>query len=146
MDGTRREVLLIERRTWIDEGGGYHQSVRVPAGPLRDARAPLTFIRGSGAAQFAGLGLSRGSPTYRVRLDLDAGDLSGRLLEGQHVPPDARGTIEVEIGLADDLIRRQRVEIASSADAPGSGLERVRTLYTVEYWAFGERPDIREPE
>ncbi|CAN5200486.1 hypothetical protein BH18CHL2_BH18CHL2_11890 [soil metagenome] len=143
--GAHREVVLIERRTWIDDGGGYHQSVRVPVGPLRDARAPLTFIRGSGAAQFAGLGLSRGSLTYRVRLDLAAGDLAGRLLDGQDVPPDACGTSEVEICLSDDLIRRQRVEIVSSADAFGSGLDRVRTVYTVEYWAFGERADIGEP-
>lgn len=144
--GLRRDLVIAGRRQWIDEGDGHHQTVAVPAGPLRDARAPLTFLRGGGAASFAGVGLSRGAPTYRIRLDLSAGDLAARLFEGQGVPPDARGVIEVEVGLLDDLIRRQTVEITTGAEASGSGIDRVRTVYAVEYWAHGEPQVVREPE
>ncbi len=144
--GLRRELVISGRRQWIDEGDGYHQTVAVPVGPLRDARAPLTFLRGGGAASFAGLGLARGNPTYRIRLDLSAGDLASRLFEGDAVPPDARGVIEVEIGLFDDLIRGQTVEITTGAYPFGSGLERVRTTYRVEYWDHGKRQEVREPE
>lgn len=142
----RRELVIVGGRQWVDDGAGYHQTVATPVGPLRDARAPLTFLRGSGSASFAGLGLARGSPTYRIRVDLSAGALAGRLFDGAAVPPDARGVIEVEVGLLDDLIRRQTVEITTGADASGSGLELVRTTYRVEYWAHGEPQQVREPE
>lgn len=92
----RRELVIVGRRQWVDEGAGYHQTVVVPVGPLRDARAPLTFLRGGGAASFAGLGLAPGAVTYRVRLDLSAGDLASRVIGGDSVRPDARGVIEVD--------------------------------------------------
>lgn len=142
----RRDLVIVGRRQWVDEGSGYHQTVVVPVGPLRDARAPLTFIRGGGSASFAGLGLTRGAVTYRVRLELSAGDLAARVFDGDFVPPDARGVIEVEIGLLDDLIRRQTVEITTGADSFSSGFDRVRTTYRVEYWDHGGRPEVREPE
>ena len=144
--GARRELIILARQQWVDEGAGYHQTVVVPVGPLRDARAPLSFIRGRGAASFAGLGLAGGTVTYRVRLELSAGDLAARVFDGDSVPPDARGVIEVEIGLLDDLIRRQTVEISTGADAFYSGLDRVRTSYRVEYWDHGRRQEVREPE
>jgi hypothetical protein len=50
------------------------------------------------------------------------------------------------VGLLDGLIRAQAVEITSSADAFGSGLDQIRTVYRVEYWAHGERQEVREPE
>lgn len=143
---TRRQLVIVGRRQWVDEGAGYHTTVVVPEGPLRDAKAPLRFIRGGGAAGFAGLGLSRGAPTYRVRLDLSAGDLAARVFGGDSVPPDARGVIEVEIGLFDELIHRQTVDITTGADAFSTGHERVRTLYTVEYWDHGRPQEVREPE
>ena len=144
--GARRELVIVGREQWVDDGAGYHTTVVVPEGPLRDAKAPLRFLRGGGAASFAGLGLSRGVPTYRVRLDLSAGDLARRVFDGDSVPPDARGVIEVEIGLFDDLIRGQAVEITTGADAFYTGHDRVRTTYTVEYWDHGRRQDVREPE
>jgi len=142
----RRDLVIVGGRQWVDDGAGHHQTVATPVGPLRDARAPLTFLRGSGRATLAGLGLARGVPTLRIRVDLSAGDLAGRLFEGVPVPPDARGIIEVEVGLLDGLVRGQTVEITNSADAFGSGLEQVRTVYRVEYWAHGERQEVREPE
>ena len=144
--GMRRELVIVGREQWVDDGGGYHTTVVVPEGPLRDAKAPLRFIRGGGAASFAGLGLSRGVPTYRLRLDLSAGDLAERVFDGDSVPPDARGVIEVEIGLLDDLIRRQTVAITSGADAFYTGHDQVRTTYTVEYWDHGRRQEVRGPE
>ena len=54
--------------------------------------------------------------------------------------------IEVEVGLFDDLSRRQIVPITTGADSFGTGLERVRTAYRVEYWAHGDRHGVREPE
>ena len=144
--GSRRELVIVGRQQWVDDGAGYHTTVVVPEGPLRDAKAPLRFIRGGGAASFAGFGLSGGSATYRVRLDLSAGDLAERVFGGDSVPPDARGVIEVEIGLADGLIRRQTVEIVTGADAFYSGHEQVRTTYRVAYWDHGRRQEVREPE
>ena len=144
--GVRRELVIVGREQWVDDGGGYHTTVVVPEGPLRDAKAPLRFIRGGGAASFAGLGLSRGAPTYRVRLDLSAGDLAQRVFDGDSVPPDARGVIEVEIGLLDDLIRRQTVAITTGADGFYTGHDQVRTTYAVEYWDHGQRQEVREPE
>lgn len=144
--GVRRELVLSGRRQWVDDGAGYRQTVALPVGPLRDARAPLTFIRGGGAASFAGLGFVRGSPTYRVRLELSAADLAERVLGGASVPAGARGTIEVELGLTDDHIRAQTVEIVTGADGFGTGLDRVRTTYRVEYWAHGEPQEVREPD
>lgn len=145
-EGGPAEIVIVGTRQWIDGGAGLHQTVATPAGPLRDARAPLTFLRGGGAASFAGPGLVRGSVTYRVRLELSAGDLAERMFEGVAVPPDARGTIEVELGLLEDRVWRQTVEITSSADGAGSGIDTVRTTYQVEYWAHGEPQEVREPE
>lgn len=142
----QRELVIVGGRQWVDDGAGYHQTVATPVGPLRDARAPLTFLRGSGSASFAGLGLARGSPTYRIRVDLSAGDLAGRLFDGAAVPADSRGVIEVEVGLLDGLIHAQAVEITSGAEIFGSGLEQVRTVYRVAYWAHGTRQEVREPE
>ncbi len=79
-------------------------------------------------------------------MDLSAGDLAGRLFEGAAVPSDSRGVIEVELGLQDGLIRVQTVEITSGAEVLGSGLEQVRTVYRVAYWAHGETQEVREPE
>ncbi len=142
----RRELVIVGDRQWVDDGTGYHRTVATPVGPLRDARAPLTFLRGSGRASFAGVGFARGLPTYRIRVDLSAGDLAGRLFEGAAVPSDSRGVIEVELGLQDGLIRVQTVEITSGAEVLGSGLEKVRTVYRVAYWAHGEAQEVREPE
>lgn len=144
--GETLRVVLIGRRTWLDDGGGYRQSIAIPVGPLRDARAPLTFVRGPGAPRFAGLGFSGGSLTVRILLELSAGDLASRRLPEEAVPPDATGVIEVEVGLLDDLIRRQRVEVTEPTEALGTGLTGVRTAYTVEYSRFGEAADIREPD
>ena len=144
--GARRELVIVGRQQWVDDGAGYHPTVVVPEGPLRDAKAPLRFIRGGGAASFAGLGFSGGSATYRVRVDLSAGDVAERVFGGDSVPPDARGVIEVEIGLADDLIRLQTVEITTGADAFYSGHGLVRTTYRVAYRDHGRRQEVREPE
>ena len=142
----RRELVIVGRQQWVDDGAGYHTTVVVPEGPLRDAKAPLRFLQGGGAASFAGIGVSRGVPTYRVRLDLSAGDLAQRVFDGDSVPPDARGVIEIDIGLFDDLIRGQAVEITTGADAFYTGHDRVRTTYRVEYWDHGVRQEVREPE
>lgn len=144
--GRRRDVLVIGQRTWIDDGGGYRQSIRLAVGPLRDARSALNFVRGSGAASFAGFGIVRGAATYRIRIDLDAGDLASRLLPGEAVPPDAKGIIEVDIGLLDGLVHRQSLDIVESADPFAAGLSAVRTTYAIEYWEHGRRLEIREPD
>lgn len=142
----RRDLIIVGGRQWVDDGAGHHQTIATPVGPLRDARAPLTFLRGSGRATLAGLGLARGAPTLRIRVDLSAGDLAARVFAGDSVPPDARGVIDVEVSLIDGLIRRQTVEITTGVDSFGTGLDRVRTVYVVEYWAHGEPQEVREPE
>ena len=69
----------------------------------------------------------------------------GRAAAGGPIVSEAR-MVEVELGLQDGLIRVQTVEITSGAEVFGSGLEQVRTVYRVEYWAHGETQEVREPE
>lgn len=139
------DVVVIGQRTWVDEGTGSHQSVRLALGPLRDATAALGVARGPGAPRFAGLGVLDGTLTYRLRIDLSAGDLAARTLD-QDVSADARGSIELELGLFDDLVRSQVVEITESGSDLGTGLAAVRTRYRVDYREHGRPVDIREPE
>lgn len=144
--GRLREVVIIGHRIWVDGGDGLRLSSRVQIGPLREAQAPLAFIRGPGRAEFAGIGLSRGVLTYRVRMDLDSTGLQARLRSDQPVDPDSRGVIEVEIGLFDGLIRRQSLEVLEPADPfSGTGVRTVRSSYTIEYWDHGRPLEVREP-
>jgi len=143
--GRHREIVVVGRRTWVDDGDGPRQSVRLALGPLRDATAPLGFVRGPGAPRFAGFGVLDGTPTYRVRIDLSAGDLAARTLD-QDVSADAHGSIELELGLFDDLVRSQVVEITESGGELGTGLAAVRTRYRIDYRAHGRPVDIREPD
>lgn len=140
------ELIVIGERTWTDEGAGWHQSVRLAVGPLRDALAPLRFVRGPGRVSFAGVGFRDGAPTYRARIDLDAGALSARLFEGQTVDPEAHGTIELELGLFDDLVREETVTIEEPGGDLGTGLTSLRTRYTVSFRDLGSAVEIREPE
>jgi hypothetical protein len=149
VDGAGRvqELVIIGRQMWVDAGDGLRQMSRVPLGPLAEANAPLRFVRGPGIAEFAGLGLSRGVVTYRVRMRLDATELQARMRSDQPVDPDSHGVVEVEIGLFDGLIRRQTLEVVEPADPfSGTGLEAVRTTYTIEYWDHGRRLEVREPK
>lgn len=141
------ELVIIGHRMWVDDGNGLRLASGVPLGPLAAARAPLEFIRGPGVAEFAGIGVSRGSLTYRVRLELDAFELQARMRSDQPVDPDTRGVLEIEIGLFDGLIRRQSVEVVEPA-APfsGTGLSVIRTAYTIEYWDHGTRLEVLEPD
>ena len=82
----------------------------------------------------------------------DAAQRLGSALEkmestDQPVDPDSRGTVEVEIGLFDGLIRRQTLRVVEPADPlSGTGLDAVRTTYTVEYWDHGRDLEVREPK
>ncbi len=143
--GRHQDIVVIGQRTWVDDGDGWHQSVRLALGPLRDATAPLGFVRGPGAPRFAGIGILDGTPTYRVRIDLSAGDLAARTLD-QDVSADAHGSIDLELGLFDDLVRSQVVEITESGGEPGTGLASVRTRYRIDYRDHGRPVDIREPD
>ena len=149
LDGAGRllELVVVGHKMWVDGGDGLRLASGVPLGPLAEPQAPLRFIRGPGSAAFAGLGISRGMPTYRVRMELDAFELQARLRTDQAVDPDAFGAIEVEIGLFDGLIRRQSFEVVEPADPfSGTGLETARTVYTIEYWDHGGGLEVREPD
>lgn len=145
--GAVRELVMIGHRMWVDGGDGLRLASRVPLGPLTEPRAPFEFIRGPGIPQFAGVGVSRGVLTYRVRLELDAFELQSRMRSDQGVDPDTRGVVEIEIGLFDGLIRRQAVEVVEPVDPfGGAGLSTVRTAYTIEYWDHGSALEIPEPD
>ena len=88
----------------------------------------LEQLREAGAVTFAGFGFARGSVTTRYRID--RGD---------------RGIVEVELGLLDDLVRRQTFTITQGVAGDGSGLDAVRTSYVLEYWDHGARLDVGEP-
>lgn len=145
--GAIRELVIIGHRMWVDGGDGLRLASKVPIGPLSEPQAPLAFVRGPGAPQFAGFGLSRGVLTYRVRLELGSTELQARMRSDRPVDPDARGIVEVEIGLFDGLIRRQAFEVIEPADPfSGTGLSTVRTAYTIEYWDHGRRLEVPEPK
>lgn len=145
--GRVREMVLVGRQMWIDAGDGFRIADKVPLGPLTEPRAPLEFIHGPGAVEFAGFGLARGVLTYRVRIPLDSGALQARMRSDQAVDPDSHGLVEVEIGLFDGLIRRQTFQVTEPVDAfSGTGLSTVRTTYTIEYWDHGARLEVREPK
>jgi hypothetical protein len=149
LDGAGRvqEMVIVGRQMWIDAGEGMRLADKVPLGPLTKPSAPLEFIRGPGSPQFAGLGLSRGVLTYRVRIPLDSRELQARMRSDQPVDPDSKGVVEVEIGLFDGLIRRQTFEVNEPADPfSGTGLQTVRTTYTIEYWDHGRLLEVREPK
>lgn len=149
LDGAGRvqELVIVGKRMWIDAGDGMRIADKVPLGPLTRPTAPLEFIRGPGSPEFAGIGLSRGVVTYRVRIQLDSRELQARMRSDQPVDPDSTGLVEVEIGLFDGLIRRQTFEVKEPADAlGGTGLQTVRTTYTIEYWDHGRRLEVREPK
>ena len=138
---------MIGRQMWIDGGDGLRLADKVPLGPLTRPQAPLEFVRGPGSPEFAGFGFSRGVLTYRVRIPLDSRELQARMRSDQPVDPDAKGLVEVEIGMFDGLIRRQRFEVVEPADAfSGTGLQTVRTTYIIEYWDHGGRLEVREPK
>ncbi len=149
LDGAGRvqELIIVGKQMWIDAGDGMRLADKVPLGPLTRPTAPLEFIRGPGRPEFAGIGLSRGVVTYRVRIQLDSTELQARMRSDQPVDPDSTGVVEVEIGLFDGLIRRQTFEVREPADPfGGSGLQTVRTTYTIEYWDHGRRLEVREPK
>lgn len=140
------ELVMIEHRIWIDQGNGLRLASGVPLGPLAEAQAPLDFIRGPGVPEFAGLGVSRGALTYRIRLELDAFELAARMRSDAAVDPDTRGVLVIEVGLFDGLIRRQSVEVTEPVDPfSGTGMSTVRTAYTIEYWDHGEDLEVTEP-
>jgi hypothetical protein len=145
--GAVEELVIIGHRMWVDGGDGLRLASKVPIGPLSEPQAPLTFVRGPGAPEFAGFGFSRGVLTYRVRLELGSTELQARMRSDQPVDPDARGVLEVEIGLFDGLIRRQSVEVVEPTDPfSGTGLQTVRTAYTIEYWDHGRPLEVSEPK
>ena len=104
------------------------QSVRLDGQPasaaaLRTLASPLAVLeqlREPGIVSFGGLGLAAGTVT--ARYTVDRGD---------------RGVVQVELGLLDDLVRRQTFTVSEVASADGSGLTTVRTTYLVEYWDHG---------
>lgn len=122
----RAAVLVIVGRSVTLDGR--------PASPtvLRTLASPIAILeqlREPGQTTFGGLGFARGNVTLRYRID-----------RGE------RGRVEVELGLLDDLVRRQSFSVSEPAPADGSGLEAVRTSYVVEYWDYGALLDLREPE
>ena len=149
VDGAGRvqELVIVGQRMWVDAGDGLRLMSKVPLGPLGEPTAPLRLLRGPGTAEFAGFGLARGVVTYRIRLALDSSELQARLRTDQPVDPDSRGSIEVEVGLFDGLLRRQTFEVVEPADPfSGTGLDAIRTTYTLEYWDHGKHLEVREPK
>jgi flavin-binding protein dodecin len=139
------ELVMIGHRLWVDDGNGLRVASGIRLGPLAEAQAPFTFIRGPGIAQFAGVGVSRGMPTYRIRLELDAFELQARMVN-EEIDPDTVGVLEIEVGLFDGLIRRQSVEVVEPTDPfSGTSLTTVRTAYTIEYWDHGRPLEVAEP-
>ncbi len=146
LDGTGLlELVMIGHRLWVDDGNGLRLASGIRLGPLAEAQAPFAFIRGPGIAQFAGVGVSRGMPTYRIRLELDAFELQARMVN-EEIDPDTVGVLEIEVGLFDGLIRRQSVEVVEPTDPfSGTSLSIVRTAYTIEYWDHGRPLEVAEP-
>jgi hypothetical protein len=117
-------LLIVGQRALLNGEPAPLAALRTLASPI----AVLEQLREPGRVTFGGLGFARGNVTARYRID--RGD---------------RGIVEVELGLADDLVRRQTFSITEAAAPAGSGIQAVRTSYVVEYWDYGTSLDIREP-
>jgi hypothetical protein len=145
------ELIIVGERSWRKIGGEWRRSTAVVSRSTNDPRASLEVLKGPGEARFAGYGLNGGALTYHVRIELDAAALDERLRRrGDALAAQMAGTgrIDVYIGVFDDRIYRQEVEITErSGDelAPGSGLYRIRTAYAIDYSAFDAPTEIREP-
>lgn len=119
-------LVIVGSRAWRD-------GRPVPPAPLRTLAHPQALLEqarepGTASASFVGLGFARGNLTMRYRIDRRE-----------------RGVMEVELGLLDDLIRRQSFTVTEAVAPDGSGLASVKTSYVVEYWDFGLPLDIGEP-
>ena len=117
-------LVIIGDRAFLDGRPATVAVLRTLASPA----AVLEQLREAGIVSFSGLGFARGNVTARYRID--RGD---------------RGVVEVELGLLDDLVRRQTFSVTEAATPDGSGLAAVRTAYVVEYWDFGASIEIGEP-
>jgi hypothetical protein len=117
-------LVIVGDRVQLDGQPASVATLRTLASPL----ALLEQLREPGAVTFAGLGFARGNVTARYRID-----------RGE------RGVVEVELGLVDDLVRRQAFSVSEAAAADGSGLSAVRTAYVVEYWDYGASLHVGEP-
>lgn len=117
-------LVIVGDRVELDGEPASAATLRTLASPL----AVLEQLREPGAASFAGLGFARGNLTARYRID--RGD---------------RGVVEVELGLLDDLVRRQTFSVSEPAPPDGSGFRTVRTAYVVEYWDYGAALQVGEP-
>ena len=116
-------TLYLSGRTALLNGEPASSSaLRTLASPT----AVLEQLRDPGTVRFSGLGLAGGTVTARYAVDRGG-----------------RGVLEVEVGLLDDLIRRQTFRVAEEAPGDGSGLTTVRTTYVVEYWDHGAELGIR---
>ncbi len=118
-------LVIVGQRVLLDGEPASATALRTLASPV----AVLEQLRERGAATFSGFGFARGSLTARYRID--RGD---------------RGIVEVELGILDDLVRRQTFTVTEAAPPDGSGLEAVRTAYVVEYWDHGAALEVREPD
>jgi hypothetical protein len=145
------ELIIVGERSWRKIGGEWRRSTAIVSGSANDPRASLDVLKGSGSARFAGYGVNGGALTYHVRIELDAAALSERLQRrGDALSAQLSGVghIDVYIGIFDDRIYRQEVEITErSGDemALGSGLYRIRTAYAIDYSGFDSSAEIREP-
>jgi hypothetical protein len=117
-------LVIVGERVWLDGTLASARALRTLASPL----AVLEQLREPGGVTFAGIGLARGGVTTRYRIDRRD-----------------RGVVDVELGLFDDLIRRQTFTVSEMAAPDGSGLSTVRTAFAVEYWDHGVPLDVREP-
>jgi hypothetical protein len=118
-------LVIVGQRVLLDGQAASTTALRTLASPI----AVLEQLREPGTATFSGLGFARGNLTARYRID--RGD---------------RGVVEVELGLLDDLVRRQTFTVTEAASSDGSGLQAVRTVYVVEYWDHGAALEVREPD
>ncbi|HEV2249260.1 MAG TPA: hypothetical protein VGT60_02000 [Candidatus Limnocylindria bacterium] len=117
-------LIIVGERVFVD-------GVPAPATTLRTIASPVALLeqlREPGAVTYSGLGFTRGTLTARYRID--RGD---------------RGVVDVELGLGDDLVRRQTFAVTEAAAPDGSGLTRVRTALAVEYWDHGADLRVGEP-
>jgi hypothetical protein len=117
-------LLIVGQTILLDGEPASGAALRTLASPI----ALLEQLREPGAVTYSGLGFARGTVTARYRID--RGD---------------RGVVEVELGLADDLVRRQTFTVSEAAPPDGSGLQTVRTTLVVEYWDHGALLKVGEP-
>src|SRR6266542_1614277 len=147
--GVRFSLVATTRATGqAPSGGELRTTLRATGELVPPDRLRLTVDAGGGTVELVLIGERAWRDGRLVAVGAERSfdrplELLERLGPGEEVDGAARGSIEVELGLFDDLIRRQTFTVSEPVEGDGSGLDTVATTYVIEYWDFDTALEVR---